>query len=400
MPTKSPRIPSYRLHKSTGLGVVRLDGRDHYLGEHGTPASHEAYRRIIAEWTSSGIASANMSSRSRPSPGGSVLTVGELLLAFMTRHAETHYRRADGTPTDEIENFRQSLRPLRKLYGLTPAKDFGPLALKAVRNDMIEAELCRNECNKRVGRIKRVFGWAVENELVPPSLAHGLKAVQGLQRGRSNARESEPIKPVPDAHIEAVIDHVGSRIAAMVRLQLATGMRPGEVTVLRTSDIDMAGETWVYKAAAHKMAYRGRERTIYFGPTAQEAVKPWLRTDVNSYLFSPAEADAEFRAEQRVNRKSPVQPSQRHRKKSRPERKPGKRWTTHAYAVAIRRACVKAGVPHWHPNQLRHNAATRIRKEFGLDVARTVLGHTSPATTQIYAEADTAKAALAMKQIG
>jgi integrase len=57
-------------------------------------------------------------------------------------------------------------------------------------------------------------------------------------------------------------------------------------------------------------------------------------------------------------------------------------------------------IPHWSPNRLRHNAATRIRKEFGLDVARAVLGHTSPAVTAIYAEVDGARASEAMAMIG
>ncbi len=56
--------------------------------------------------------------------------------------------------------------------------------------------------------------------------------------------------------------------------------------------------------------------------------------------------------------------------------------------------------PNWHPHQLRHNAATRLRREFGLDVARAVLGHSSPAVTEVYAELDQAKAADAMARIG
>jgi integrase len=49
---------------------------------------------------------------------------------------------------------------------------------------------------------------------------------------------------------------------------------------------------------------------------------------------------------------------------------------------------------------LRHAAATRLRREFGLDVARVVLGHSSPVVTEIYAEADREKAAAVMRKIG
>ena len=46
----SAQIPQYRLHKPTGCGVVRLNGRDIYLGTHGTPESKERYPQVIAEW--------------------------------------------------------------------------------------------------------------------------------------------------------------------------------------------------------------------------------------------------------------------------------------------------------------------------------------------------------------
>ena len=64
------------------------------------------------------------------------------------------------------------------------------------------------------------------------------------------------------------------------------------------------------------------------------------------------------------------------------------------------RVAVKGVAPKWHPHQLRHNAATRLRREFGLDVARAVLGHSSPVVTEVYAELDQAKAAEAMAKIG
>jgi hypothetical protein len=54
MPDRPPRIPAYRLHKPTGQAVVRLDGKDHYLGKHGSPASQEKYRRLVAERLAAG----------------------------------------------------------------------------------------------------------------------------------------------------------------------------------------------------------------------------------------------------------------------------------------------------------------------------------------------------------
>lgn len=54
----------------------------------------------------------------------------------------------------------------------------------------------------------------------------------------------------------------------------------------------------------------------------------------------------------------------------------------------------------WHPHQLRHAAATRLRREFGIEAARVILGHSSPAMTDLYAEIDASRAQDVMARIG
>jgi hypothetical protein len=123
------RTPSYCLHKGSGQAVVRIDGKDHYLGKYGTEESLREYDRLIAEWVAAG----------RRLPGakaGDGLTVNELILAYW-QWAEKNYRDGDGTPTRELPNLKDALRPLRKLYGDTEAAKFGPMALRTVREDMI-----------------------------------------------------------------------------------------------------------------------------------------------------------------------------------------------------------------------------------------------------------------------
>jgi integrase len=293
------------------------------------------------------------------------------------------------------------------LYGHTPAKDFGPLSLKTVRERMIDAGLSRGVVNQRVGRVRRMFRWCVENELVPPSVLEGLRAVRGLEKGRSRARETAPVKPVPPAWVEAVLPFLRPQVAAMVQLQLHSGMRPGELVRVRAVDIDMTGKVWLYRPGSdqgpegeHKTAHRGHARVVPLGPRCQAIVREYLKTDVSAYLFSPSEVMTEFHAELRRNRKTKVQPSQLSRKKAKPKRKPGERYTTGTYARAIRRACEKAGVPHWHPHQLRHTKGTEIRREAGLDAARAVLGHRTPKVTEVYAEIDQEKAAAVMERLG
>jgi len=389
------RTPSYRLHKPSGQAVVTLAGKDSYLGKHGSPESRERYHRLLAEWVAKNRSPLPTTSGG---PARDPVTVAEVILAFW-RHAEQHYRRVDGNQTGELGNFRDSLRPLRRLYGSTSAIEFGPLSLKAVRQAMVDAGLARTTINQRVGRIVHVFKWAVAQELVPPATHQGLKAVAGLQKGRTAAREPAPIKPVPEAYVEAIRPHVARQVWAMI--ERLTGMRPGEVVMLRTCDLDTSGRLWTYTPASHKSEHHGKGRAIFLGPRAQEVVKPWLRPELSAYLFSPREAMAEFRAEQRRNRTTPLYPSVLSRPRAaKPKRRLGDHYSVRSYNHAIGYGCRKADVPGWHPHRLRHNAATRLRKEFGLDVARAILWHSSHTTAEIYAELDREKAATVMAAIG
>ncbi|MBO0699618.1 MAG: site-specific integrase [Zavarzinella sp.] len=379
---RPPGIPAYR-RKGTQAVVTLRDPtgrrRDVRLGPYGTAASKREYARVVAEWEE----------RQRQLPGASAgdLTVAELILYFW-RHVEAHYRHPDGTPTSEVENYRYSLRPVRELYGHTPAAQFGPLALKAVRRKMVEDGLARGVINQRVGRIRGMFKWAVGEQLVGPSAYHALQAVEGLKAGRSDARERPRVVPVADDVVEATLPHLNRHVAGMVRAQRLTGMRPGEVCSMRRSEIDMSGAVWMYRPARHKTSWRGKGRVIGIGPKAQAVLREFFTPAIDDYLFSPARARSERFAALREKRVSPVQPSQRCRKKARPKRRPGERFTRISYANAVRKACEKAGVGKWAPNQLRHTFATEVRKRFGLEAAQVGLGHAKADVTQVYAEAD------------
>jgi integrase len=277
---------------------------------------------------------------------------------------------------------------LKELYGHTLAREFSPLALKALRQKLLEAGLSRGVINQRIGRVKRLFKWAVSEGLVPAEVCQALQTVEGLKRGRTTARETEPIKPVADDLVERTLPHLNHQVGAMVRLQRLTGMRPSEVTIMRTVDIDMSGPVWLYRPASHKMQHRGKERIIALGPQAQAIIKTVLKTNGEAYLFSPLDARNERYAAMRSARKTSIQPSQRCRSLKNPRRQPGDHYSYRSYHEAIQRACERAGLPHWHPHQLRHSHATEIRRQFGLEAAQVALGHSSADVTQIYAERD------------
>jgi len=119
------RIPKYRRHKQSGHAIVTLSDasgnrQDVLLGKWKSADSRKEYGRVIKEWEASGRCLPRSLAEAEQD-----ITLNELLLLFWP-HVESHYRHEDGTPTCEVDEYRQSFRPLRRLYGSTVAKEFGP----------------------------------------------------------------------------------------------------------------------------------------------------------------------------------------------------------------------------------------------------------------------------------
>ena len=411
MPKLKAQLPKYRHHRASGQAIVTLDGRDFYLGPFGTSASKQGYDRLLTEWLANGR---RLEAPSTPMTGITVVEVTDRYLD----HAKGYYRKPDGTPTSEYDSMVQALRPLNQMYARMSAAEFGPRALKAVRQAMIELGWCRSYINQQVSRLKTVFRWAAENELIPAGTHHGLLAVRGLAKGRCDARESEPVKPVSEQVVQAVRPFVSRQVGAMIQLQMLTGMRPGEAVIMRATDLDMSGKMWSYTPSSHKTEHHGHQRTIYLGPRAQRILKPFLKRELSAFLFSPIEAEDERRKELTKKRVTPLSCGNRRgtNRKARSRLKPKERYTVSSYRRAIERGCDQAFPPppalkeeeirqwrrdhRWHPHQLRHTAATRLRKEFGIEAARVVLGHRSAAVTEVYAEIDSRKALETMSKVG
>jgi hypothetical protein len=73
---------------------------------------------------------------------------------------------------------------------------------------MIRLGWCRNVINRQILRVKHVFRWAVENELLDAKVYEALRAVAGLREGKTPARETAPVKPVDEQHAESIFDHL------------------------------------------------------------------------------------------------------------------------------------------------------------------------------------------------
>jgi integrase len=390
--TRSRRIPKLGRHRASGQWRVVLDARSYYLGIDRTEA-RKRYDALIAQW----LPTRSLPAAAAVAVAPTVLKVGDVAAKFTDAH-KTYFCDPDGKPTGELDNFDRAFEPLLDLYGKLPAEQFSPKRLKEVQAAMVARGWCRSSVNHNLRRVKRLFKWATGEELVPASVYHGLQAVDGLRRHRSAAPEPDPVEPVPEKAYLAALPHLRPMVRAMVELQYLTGMRVSEVRRMHTGEVDRSGAVWLYRPLHHKTSHFGRSRAVALGPKAQAVLTPWLKLDPEAPIFSPKLSERERRKRRREARKTRVQPSQVLRNELRAatadarKRPPGDVYNVQGYRCAIRRACKKAGVEEWAPARLRHNAAERIRREFGVEVARCYLGHADIRTTQLYSSMDEAKA--------
>jgi integrase len=392
MPRAKNDYPSYRRHRASGQAVVTLNGVDHYLGRFGSPESKAEYDRIIAEWL---IRGRRLADRRDVGVKSDQMLIKELILGYFGYLSPT-------LPKVEADKLRRALRPVRDLFGETVVSEFGPVRFKAVRTKMVDSGLCISTINYRLGVIRRMIAWGVENEMLPGDALHRLEAVAPLKSGR-DAKAPRKVLPVSEEDIRAILPHLQPTVRTMVELQALTGMRPGELCRMTMGQIDRTGDPWIYRPAKHKTATRGKDRPIPLGPRAQELLKQRFKADPDAALFSPSESVETLRERRRQSRKTRPCPYELRRSRNRkrhPKRAAGTSYSTVTYGDAVHRACVRAGVPAFRPNRIRHSFGTRVRHEYGLEAAQVLLGHSKADVTQIYAERNMALARDVAAKIG
>lgn len=417
-----PRIS----HHSSGQARVYVRGKSYYLGPYGSPEAEKAYRKLLADLEAGG--------KAPPDPRGP--TVSAACLRYL-EHAERHYRHPDGRPTSQMGFVRKALAVTCELFGRTLASEFRGRRLKEVRERMVSLGWCRRNVNAHVACVRRAWRWLAGEELVPPEAYQSLAAVAGLARGRTEARDPEPVGPADPAAVEATLPHLTPHLADAARLQLLTACRPGEALGCRPCDLEMRGGVWRWEPKDHKTAWRGKSRVILLGPKAQALVEgllprecprcgargrarriawrdtlcgpcadacqeagvcgpwPWVRPPQwDGHLLDPVDSEDERLWLQRIRSRTPRRVQCRVRAGLK------RHFTVGAYSKRVRLVCKRLGVPHWHPTQLRHSAATLIRAEESLELARCILGHSSIHTTRVYAEEDLKKAADFIRRVG
>ncbi len=428
VPGASRRPPSYRLHKASGQGLVTINGVDFYLGKHGTEVSRQKYDAAIAQWLARG--------RQIVSPATGGATITELLAGYL-EHCKSYYNTKGMSRSQLSRTLAKHVvacRQLRHLFADLPCNEFGTAQFIALREHLVKSNcwgarpvrsrvvqtLSRNYINSIAKTVIAMFRWGAERALCSQTIWPTLKAVKPLQRGRTDARENSRVTPVERKTVEATLPFLSSPLQAVVKLQLLTGARGGEICQMRMSDIDMKGDVWLYRPEHHKTQNKGFDRVIPLGPEAQQIIEPFIRPQIGTaagYLFRPADGFAELQAR---------------RKEAAVWKKPDsfyEKWTRRAnprpfrafyhadsYQQAVRLAVKHADkkahadhpdipaneqiVPFWHPHQLRHTFAVEVVSEHGREAGRTLLGHQSFTSTARYAAPDVTKFLHIVRKIG
>lgn len=418
------RVPSLRLHKPSGLAVVRFKGKDYYCGRFGTEQAKQRYEALVIEHLQRVPVPLVQQAAGDPN-----LTVEQVIAAFWDEHS-AQLTKPNGKLTPNGSHFQLVLRSWRFTHGAERVADFGPLAFRSwltfatAFSVAIDADGTRRAVKREralaigtakdwASRLRGVLRWAVENELIADPQSKVLFNVEAkpapIRAGPIRARLTERVRPVPDHHVQAVLPYLRPVARDIVVLLRLTAARCGELLAMRPCNLGPGPEgTIIYRPQQHKTLHRGMQREIVLDAAAQQVLAPYLRDRVpDSYVFSPQEAEAQRNAERSRQRKLPRwhshDPRRRRTKRGAP-RKLRDCYDTPAIARAIKRACAAAkaaglAVEPWTVHRLRHAAARELRARFGIDTARAALGHSSPDVTSIYAETDTKTVAAAVTMI-
>lgn len=394
MPKLKNRTPKMCRHHK-GQAFVWINGKQRWLGRWGSDDAREKYDRLVAEW----LANGRQLPQDTAEPDDGPVSVARICVNFW-KHVQKRQH------PNEAANYKSAIAVVRKLYGRESAESFGPKRLRVVREQFIEKNWARSHINGQVSRVRSMFKWAVAQEMIPWGVYQRLRTLEPLRKGEAK-REGRKVTPVPREYIRRVRPHLSRQVRGLIDLQLLTGARADELTGLRATDFNTSGPVWsvTYDGGAdgadesrsHKTAHHGKERVVYFGPRAQRVLRQFMKPGrtLNRPLFSPRDAEAERYAACTVHRRKNQKPTAR-----RTDRVVRDAYDTASYRRTIHRACKTIGIHNWSPHRLRHNAATAIRREFGVEAAQVILGHSNLKVTEIYAQANAEKAKAIIGKVG
>lgn len=409
-------LPRIRKRSDSNTARVTLGGRTFSLGEFGTSESEARYHDLCRLWIEAGRPRKGFNPEGKPTDEPREPTIDDVVIAYAESLKRKWPDKPNGTPHREFSSRRPALRLWRRLFGTSLAKDFGPKKFKLLRQSILETGVSRQHANQVMANLRHAIRWATSEELMSGSQLEAIRSVQPLRLGDiAGLRETEPVQPVSDEMFKKTLPFLPEIVADLLQVQRLSGARCKEICEMRPCDLEIEEEKWLYKPSKHKTMYKGKQRSIVLGPRAQSILSRYLKRPSSSFMFSPSE-QLEITIKQRIAKAKGHRRTPRVKVAS-PKRSPGEKYSTDSVRRSVYRACEQAfPVPvgmsnkeakewrrqhKWSPHQLRHAAATDIRRQTSsLDLAQSVLGHCDPRTTARYAEVDLSSVVDLMRAIG
>ena len=142
----------------------------------------------------------------------------DAICGLYVEHCSTYYRRHDGSPTSETRVCQCALRTLREMFGQRPAAELQHSDMLAIRDALIRCGLCRNTVNCYIKRIRHMWAWALDEGYISATRKAELSQVKPLAPFRSEAHETDPVKPVTDTDMNTTLELLSRNLADMARV--------------------------------------------------------------------------------------------------------------------------------------------------------------------------------------
>ena len=376
------RTPPLRYHKQTRRYYIFYGGKRVYLGSQRSKAEKRRLDMIAS------IISGAPAPVVHSIPSGG-MTLASAVVQFR-EWAVTFY-----TDSRTLFRFDVMITAALSVHAETPVALFDGEAVEDIREHLLgrKPQLARGYINCLIRALKTMFAWFKKRKIVSAGVLAEVRQVRALMPG-DGGRETTPVPPVEVWVVNATRPECSPTIRAMIDLQRATGMRPGELCQMRRCEIttspdeaipvpgqsrhvkavDVNGTAiWLYVPSRHKNLHRGKMRVVAIGPEGQKVLTPFLNRAPNDYIFRPADD---------------LTPAQQKALDV------GTCYTVRAFHNALVRAVQRANklrrqaadkgliptyveVPSWSPNQLRHAAAEAAAEKTDAESAAILLGHSA-----------------------
>ncbi len=259
--------------------------------------------------------------------------MAELAIRYITWATEHFVSPTTGEPTAEVERVRNVLRQLWEFCGSVPIDEFDLITLARFREYLRKLNWTSRHAERSIELVVEMLRWSATVQLVTSREIAWLTNAE--KAPKSAAASTKPFRGVSEKRIAAATSGMKRGSRDLVELVRLTGAFPRQLCALRPCDIDATGDVWKAALPQQENALRGNERSLLFGPNAQQILKCYLaETNAQDRLFPVSGAGIQH---------------------------------------AIYRGCHRAGVKAFTPRDLHYSTATKIRKKLGLAHAKAWL---------------------------